>query len=103
MHESSLTTQFLPHAISYNATELLNAIIGRKATYLIYVFVVIAPLLISSDRDARIFGVLVAGVLAVTYFFFQYAFISVFCVGGAIMSLYLVIMIFRKAPVPGLA
>lgn len=98
LHENWLSTQFLPHVIRYNATELLDFVIGRDATYIIYVFVIIAPLLISSNQDARIFGVLVSGVLAVTYMFFQYAYISVFCVGGAIMSLYLVAAILRKKP-----
>lgn len=96
LHRDWLTTTFLPHAISYNATELLDFVVGRNATYALYLFAVIAPLLLSSDRDARIFGVLVAAVLAVTYLFFAFAYISVFCVGGALMSLYLVIAILRK-------
>lgn len=68
----------------------------RQTTYLVYLVFIIAPLLISTDRAARVFGALVAGALTVTYLFFSYAYISVFCMGGAVMSLYLVWMIFRK-------
>lgn len=103
MHREWLTTTFLPNAISYNATELLNLLVGRDATYAFYLFVIIAPLLLSSNRDARIFGVLVTAVLVVTYVFFSFAYISVFCAGGAIMSLYLVIAVLRKRRTGGAA
>lgn len=58
---------------------------------------VILPLLIASKREVKIFGVLVALVLATTAPFFSYAHFSVFRFGGALMSLYLVGMIFWVA------
>ena len=88
-HQGWLVTRFLPHAISYGGTELLDFIIGREGAYLIYVGVIIAPLLLSTQRDVKVFGVLVSFVIVVTYVFFQYAYVSVFCFGGAMMSLYL--------------
>lgn len=97
LHPEWLTTTFRPNAISYSATELLDFVIGREATYVLYVLAIITPLLLSSNRDARIFGVLVTAVVIVTYLFFQYAYISVFCAGGAVMSLYLVIAIMKKS------
>lgn len=96
LHPEWLTARFLPNAISYDATELLDFVIGRPATYVLYVAAIVAPLLLSSNRDARIFGGLVTGVLVVTYLFFRYAYISVFCAGAAVMSLYLVVAIIRK-------
>jgi hypothetical protein len=89
-HEGWLATRFLGAAISYEGKALLDYVIGREFTYAIYLFVVIGPLLLSTDKDARVFGVLAALVFVVTYLFFQYAYISVFCFGGALMSLYLV-------------
>jgi hypothetical protein len=59
--------------------------------------VIIAPLLLSSERDVKIFGALVT-VVVVTYSFFSFAYISVFCFGGALMSLYLVWRPFSNAP-----
>lgn len=44
------------------------------------------------------FGALVTAVLLATYLFFTYAYVSVFCFGGALMSLYLVLMMLRKKP-----
>ena len=93
-HDGWLTTEFLPHVIVYSGKELFDYIIGRTTTYSIYVAVVVGSLLLSSDANIRIFGMLVAAVTVVTYVFFSYAYISVFCFGGAVMSLYLVWMIF---------
>lgn len=97
-HEGWLTTRFLPHAVSYGGTELLDFIVDRPTTYLIYLTVIIAPLLLSSGRDVKIFGALVTVVVVVTYSFFSFAYISVFCFGGALMSLYLVWRPFSDAP-----
>lgn len=97
-HEGWLTTRFLNFAISYEGKELLDYVIGRNVTYAIYLFVVIGPLLMSTDRDAKVFGMLVALVFVTTALFFSYAYISVFCFGGAIMSLYLVWRPFRHRP-----
>ena len=93
-HDGWLTTRFLPHVVVYEGNELFDYIIGRTVTYEIYAAVVVGSLLLSSNVNVRIFGLLVAAVMVVTYLFFSYAYISVFCFGGAIMSLYLVWTIF---------
>ncbi len=93
-HDNWLVTKFLGQAISYEGNELFDYIIGRPATYILYVSVVIGSLLLSSHSNIRIFGLLVFTVLVITYIFFAYAYISVFCFGGGLMSLYLVWVIF---------
>jgi hypothetical protein len=95
-HQGWLTTTFLAFPVQYSDVELLDAPVARQATHAIYIVFIIAPLLLSTDRDARVFGVKVFAVLAVSYLFFSFAYISVFCMGGALMSLYFVFMIFRK-------
>ena len=100
-HDGWLTTTFLPRVIVYSGQELFNNVVGRTTTHSIYVVVVVGSLLLSSVRDIRIFGALVGAVVVVTYLFFSYAYVSVFCFGGAIMSLYLVRMMFldhRRSP-----
>lgn len=88
-HDGWLQVNLLPYAIRYSDTEILDAIVGRPLTYLAYVTILIAPLLLATDRRVKIFGVLVALVLAITVGFFQWAYISVFCFGGAVVSAYL--------------
>lgn len=95
-HQGWLTVSFLPHAIVYGGVELFDFIMMRQISYLIYSAVVVLPLLLSTKLEAKIFGGLVATVLVVTYIFFEYTYISVFCFGGALMSFYLVAMIFWK-------
>lgn len=95
-HAGWLVTRFLENAIQYDRTDLLDFLMPREATNLLYVMIVTAPLFIVRDRDVNIFGILVVAVMAVTYFFFSFAYISVFCFGGAVMSIYLAYMIFKK-------
>ena len=95
-HDGWLVTKFLDHAISYQGTHLLDLVVRYEFTYLLYLFVIIAPLVTSSVKDFNIFGYLVGLVLLVTFVFFKFAYISVFCFGGAIMSLFIVYMISRN-------
>jgi len=95
-HEGWLTVKFFKHAISYEGTVLFDLIMRRELTYAVYFFVILVPLLTSSKRSVNVFGGLVAMVAAVTYLFFSWAHISVFCFGGALVSFYLVYMIFNE-------
>lgn len=97
VHQDWLTVAFLPNAISYGGVETFDFLVSRYFTYIVYVSAVVLPLLIASKREVKIFGLLVALVLATTMAFFRYAYVSVFCFGGALMSLYLVGMIFWVA------
>lgn len=91
-HADWLVTTFLERAISYQGTHLLDFIVPREFTYVVYLFVIIAPLVTSSIKEVNIFGYLVTFVVFMTFAFFQFAYISVFCFGGAMMSLYIVNM-----------
>ncbi len=95
-HQGWLVIRFLPRAIVYDGTVLFDLIMRRELTYAVYLFVIIAPLLSSSHRRANIFGLLISLVVAVVYLFFSYAYISFFCIGGALMSLYIVYMVYTE-------
>lgn len=95
-HAGWLKVSFLDYAVRYSDQQLLDVIVGRPLTYAVYSGLVIVPMLLSSDHRLRVFGGLIALVLAVTLAFFQWAYISVFCFGGAVASLYLVWMMWRK-------
>lgn len=100
VHDGWLTTTFLRWAVRYQDVNLLDGLVSRVVTYAIYVTVVIVPFLLVRDWGIKIFGFLVAGVLVVTYVFFSYAYISVFCFGGAVISAYLLAMIWHRRHVP---
>ncbi len=94
-HEGWLLTRFLDHAISYEGTVLFDFIMRREITYALYLFVVIVPLVSSSNPAARTFGLLIVAVLIVVFLFFRFAYISAFCFGGALMSTYILYTVYR--------
>lgn len=96
-HGAWVETGFLPNAVVYGGTEMVQLIIGQVPTYTIYLVLVIIPSLLATDRRVKLFGLLIAIAFATTYLFFRYAYISVFCFWGAVMSLYLVWMIARRS------
>ncbi|CDN95854.1 hypothetical protein BN949_05026 [Agrobacterium tumefaciens] len=96
VHDGWLTTTFLSWAVRYQDVNLLDGLVPRIFTYAIYVAVIIIPFLLVRDPAIQIFGILVAATLVITYVFFSYAYISVFCFGGALISLYLLVIMWRK-------
>lgn len=103
VHDGWLATTFLRWAVRYQDINLLDGLVSRTVTYAIYVAVVIVPFLLVRGWEIKIFGLLVAGVLVITYAFFSYAYISVFCFGGAVISLYLLALMWRRRARPALA
>lgn len=96
VHDGWLTTTFLRWAVRYQDINLLDGLVSRIVTYAIYATVVIVPFLLVRERAIKVFGLLVAAVTVTTYLFFSYAYISVFCFGGALISVYLLALMWRK-------
>lgn len=96
-HDDWLRTEIVGSAISYQGTILFDMLMQREVTNTLYLVVILTPLLASSDKKLRIFGLLLVVSILITYFFFKYAYISAFCFGAAVMSLYLVYIISRNS------
>ena len=96
VHEGWLVTRFYDYAISYQGTVLLDFIMPREISYPVYLSVIILPLVTSSKRNVRIFGALITFVVVTVYAFFSYAYVSAFCFGGALMSAFIVWMVFHE-------
>jgi hypothetical protein len=62
----------------------------------LYSFIVLVPLLFSSYRHLRTFGVLVGLSMVLAMAAYDYAIVSVWCFFAAVLSLYLVYMIRRR-------
>jgi hypothetical protein len=99
-HSDWLEPKFLPHAIIYSGTVLLDFVMHRDATNIAYLFVLLTPFFISSHPRMKAFGMLIAGVVVVTYSFFSFAYVSIFCFGAAVMSLYVVHLIHTETAAP---
>ena len=95
VHGDWLTITFLGHAIRYEGVELFDYLMDRNLTYASYLAIIILPPLMSTHKEVRVFGALIALAVAITYAFFRFAYISAFCFLGALMSLYLLLIIRR--------
>ena len=97
---SWLYMEVIERSLEYRTTLIYDGLINRTALRLFYAAIVVSALFLSSDRRIQIFGVMVAASLALTYAFFAYAFISVWCFFAAILSAYLVVVVARQAQEP---
>jgi len=96
-HADWLTVTQIQHSISYEAALIYDDYVPRVVVHALYAVIVLAALLLSSDRHIRIFGIIIAFSVAVATVFFGYAFISVWCYFAAVLSLYILFMIFKIA------
>lgn len=90
-----LTVEVLKNSIVYKATLLYDDYIPRIVVLILYALIVLAPLLFSSERYIRIFGVIIMVSVIVATVFFGYAFISIWCYFAAVLSLYILFMVLR--------
>ncbi|MFA6903281.1 MAG: DUF6629 family protein [Gallionellaceae bacterium] len=98
LHPEWLSVTMNEYSISYDfsAPYRINIPIPLTImTMITYGVVILVPLLFSSHRLIRIFGVLIALSMAVSSLAYNEAFVSVWCFFAAALSLYLVYMIRR--------
>ncbi len=92
-------------SLDYRTTLIYDGFVNRTVLRLFYAAIVVSALFMSTDRRIQLFGGLVAVSLALTYAFYFYAFISVWCFFAAILSVYLTAIIVldsrRSAEAPG--
>jgi len=96
LYNNWFTVSIVNHSIYYETTLIYDAFISREFVYLIYTLIVIPPLLFSSFKMIKIFGLLIFLSIFATDYFFNYTFISVWCYFSAILSSYLFIMLHRS-------
>ncbi|WP_299413199.1 DUF6629 family protein [Acaryochloris sp. IP29b_bin.148] len=85
-----LTVEISHGSIQYQTQLLYDRIFPRDVTRLIYLLMVVGPACLSKFPQLRVLGGLVALSMIVTYLFFNYAFVSVWCFFAAVLSLYLI-------------
>ncbi|MDQ2090781.1 DUF6629 family protein [Marimonas arenosa] len=95
-----LYMEVINRSLEYRTTLIYEDTVNRVALRLFYAAIVVSALFVSSDRRIQFFGLLVLASLALTYAFFAYAFISVWCFFAAILSAYLTVIIARDARAP---
>jgi hypothetical protein len=90
-----LRIELARNSILYNTQLIYGDIIPKTILRVIYAAVICVPLLASTAYGVRAFGVLITLSVIVAFLFAVYAFTSIWCYVAAVVSVYLVFMIFR--------
>lgn len=93
IYPESLTVAIINHSIDYSVALNMKTEFNVGAIRLAYGAIIIGALILSSDRRIQLFGALVGAALIVTFLFYEYALISVWCFFAAGLSAYLAIAI----------
>ncbi|MEO8331506.1 MAG: DUF6629 family protein [Gallionella sp.] len=102
LHPEWMTVAVRQDSILYTFSAPYRSSIHIPATpAAIYALIILVPLLFSSHFQIRIFGALVALSMVLASEAYGYAYISVWCLFAAVLSLYLVYMIRRLAAESG--
>jgi len=83
-------------SLAYEGTMILDYLMPRELTYVIYLFLIIVPPLISTYLHMRWFALTIAAVVLVDILFLRYAYISFFCLLAGLGTLHLVYIILRN-------
>lgn len=81
------------HSLAYEDTMFLDYLIPRWLTYMIYLFLIVTPTIISTYLHIRLFGLTLIAIIAVVYAFLTYAYISFFCLLGGLGTIHLIYII----------
>ena len=76
-------------SIDYQTRLIYDQVFPRAVSRLIYMLVVLGPLWFSQLTQLRIAGGFIALALVITYWFYNYAFVSVWCFFAAVLSGYI--------------
>ncbi len=77
------------YSIDYNSRLIWEGIVPYSIIRVVYASIVCQPLLFSSEKHIKIFGVIITLSVIAGFAFAHYAFTSVWCFMAAIVSIYL--------------
>ena len=83
-------------SLAYEGTMWLDYLMPRRATYGIYLFLIIAPPLLSQYLHVKYFGLTIIAVVTVDVLLLNYAYISFFCLLAGLGTLHLIYIIMRN-------
>lgn len=91
-----LLVSIVRHSIHYDLIFISDTYISQQMLTALYAGIILVPLMLSSDHYHSVLGVLILFSGLLTWAFFGWAFVSVWCYFAAIISLYIFMMIARS-------
>lgn len=95
LNKGWLSVHIVNHSIYYNTTLLYDRAISKDIVTLVYAALIIIPLLLSSNRQIKVFGIMLTLSLIPARLAYYNSFISIWCFFAAILSFYICYIIFR--------
>ena len=95
MHPHAVQAEMCANSLQYSFNTIEHALYSTTIYRWLYVVLIVIPLLISRDHAVKVFGVLIAISVALTYVFYSYAFNSVWCFFCAVLSIYVLYLVRR--------
>lgn len=96
-----LTIVIFHASIAYQTQLIYDRFLSRDMVHLIYLVIVLSPLYLSNLDRVRFFAGLIALSMIASSYFFNYAFVSIWCFWAALLSLYIVYIV-KMLPSPAL-
>lgn len=83
-------------SILYEPRLIWDGLVGHTPIRVVYAGIICGALLLSTDRDVRIFGGLITASVVLGFLFAAYAFVSIWCFFAALISLWIVVVMRRR-------
>lgn len=90
-----LVVELVRNSILYNTQLIYDDVVSKTLLRVTYAAVICLPLLACTAPGVRTFGVLITLSVIVAFLFATYAFVSIWCYLAAVVSAYIVFMMFR--------
>jgi hypothetical protein len=90
-----LTIELARNSILYNTQLIYDDVVSKTLLRVTYAALICLPLLASTAPGVRTFGVLITLSVLMAFMFATYAFTSIWCYLAAVVSAYVVFMMFR--------
>ncbi|MHA6261841.1 DUF6629 family protein [Arenibacterium sp. CAU 1754] len=93
-----LQVGLVKQSILYDPTLIWDGVVSRTVLRVVYAIAICVPMMLSSDRQVQIFGVLITLSVIGGFWFAAYAFTSIWCFFAALLSLYILVVVRRLEP-----
>jgi len=91
LREGWLAIEVVQHSLLYKTITIYDGVMDRQVVRGIYALQVFLALILATNLKIRAFGIIIQISVLVTFVFYKYAFVSVWCFFAAILSIYLLL------------
>jgi len=90
-----LLVELAKSSILYKPVLLFDEVVSRTMVRVFYAIIIAIPLLFSSVKTLRTFGILIFSSVVFSAIYYNYAFVSIWCFFAAILSLYIAYIMYK--------